>query len=186
MLRLSKDDVVNLCGAPDGIRLYNLAHNIQIKPKLSIFVTFQEDTFYSAVFLSEWKAEYLIRKIIAAYFGFFRSPTAAKQTAAMAVAVATVDEETCENQQQIMLVNKRNDSHGIVYKELMSDLYEYELLLKVKGIFVRTTDEVLNNLQDQSKFYVSFEMPSGNLGTDGGGGRMKAGNLVKIVMIPLD
>ncbi len=51
ILRLSKEDMINLCGAPDGIRCFNMAHNILIKPKLTIFVTFQNQTYFSAIFL---------------------------------------------------------------------------------------------------------------------------------------
>lgn len=157
LLRLSKDDVVKLCGPADGIRLFNLAHNIQIKPKLSIFITFTERSFYSAVFLTEWKAEFLIRKIISAYFGFVKSP--AKDQPTTCFNPDPIDTTTCNH-----LIN----SHT-----------EYELFVRVRGILVKTSDEVLNNLQDQARFLVKFELPSEEAAA------LKM-NLVKIIMIPLD
>ena len=43
--------MVSLCGAPDGIRLFNTVHNIQLKPKLNIFVTLDQ-RYFNALFLN--------------------------------------------------------------------------------------------------------------------------------------
>lgn len=82
-------------------------------------------------------------------------------------------------------------------RELVNSLNEFELFLKVRGVLVKTNDEVLNNLQDQSKFLVTFELTSSlssssslsiaasttnELSNSSG----QTSNLVKIVMIPLD
>jgi hypothetical protein len=154
VLRLSKDDLVKLCGAPDGIRLFNLAHNIQIKPKLSLFVTFSTDaSYYTALFLTEWRADILIKKIITAYFTF----------------VKTTNSSTLNR----------------VCNELVNTLNECELYLKVRGVLVRTNDEVLNNLQDQSKFFVDFELPAITESSINNK-VINNNNLIKIVLTPLD
>ena len=71
ILRLSKDDLIKLCGAPDGIRCYNLAHNIQIKSKLTIFVTFQSSqSYFSAIFLADWKCKFLVKRLFSLFTGF--------------------------------------------------------------------------------------------------------------------
>lgn len=67
ILRLSKEDLVSLCGAPDGIRCFNVAHNIQIKPRLTLFVTFQRQSYFSAIFIADWKNQFLSRKILELY-----------------------------------------------------------------------------------------------------------------------
>jgi len=69
ILRLTKEDMINLCGASDGIRCFNVAHNIQVRPKLTIFVKFKERSvgFYSAVFIMDRKADVLVHRLIEAY-----------------------------------------------------------------------------------------------------------------------
>lgn len=198
VLRLSKEDLVKLCGTADGIRLYNLAHNIQIKPKLSIFVTFRERSFFSAIFLAEWKAEFLVRKIIAAYLSSSSNRIKSSSTATKEIEDREVNSDDQTHQHQ----SKEDENEE--KSRLVNSLNEYELFLRVRGVLVKTSDEVLNNLQDQSKFMVTFEHesnghasklntppPSNELNNlvDGCASRCSgkaAANLVKIVMIPLE
>lgn len=70
ILRLTKEDLVSLCGPPDGIRCFNVAHNIQIKPRLTLFVTFQRQSYFSAVFIADWKNQFLSYKILELYNSF--------------------------------------------------------------------------------------------------------------------
>ena len=70
ILRLSKEDMVSLCGAPDGIRCFNVAHNMQVRPRLTLFVTFQRQSYFSAVFIAEWKSKSLSQKILELYGSF--------------------------------------------------------------------------------------------------------------------
>ena len=65
LLRLSKEDMINLCGAPDGIRCYNMAHNIHIRPKLTLFVTFAESSYYSALFVADLKSKLFVKLCLA-------------------------------------------------------------------------------------------------------------------------
>ncbi len=148
LLRLSKEDMINLCGAPDGIRCYNIAHNIQIKPKLTIFVTFQPQTYYSAVFLADWKSQFLIDKIFSLYTIYIKS----------LIEDSNDDNNiSSENGEQLSLNDK---NHVSVYNCLLGLNQDFDLFLKIKGILVKTTDEVLNNLQDQSKFLIEFDISS--------------------------
>lgn len=198
VLRLSKDDLVKLCGVPDGIRLFNHAHNIQIKPKLSIFVTFsnvERNTFFSAVFLAESKSEFLVRKIIAAYFSSF---VKTRPRRADAAAAATTNNQETETQ---TLVSENNNNEGFhnegLYAELMNSSNEYELFLRVHGVLVKTNEELLNNLQDQSKFLVTFEVPNhesssvnptatSSSATGTSSEPPSKSKLIKIIMIPIE
>lgn len=171
-----------------GIRLYNLAHNIQIKPKLSIFVTFSARSYYTAVFLTEWKVDYLIQRIISAFFAYVKSP--AKNDTAK---TPYIDITAVENSNG---GGENTNNNDLIFNELTNRLNDYELFLKVQGVLVKTNDEVLNNLQDQSKFLVSFELPSATSRSSSASATStnqsaatSAGNrvnLVKIIMIPLD
>jgi hypothetical protein len=70
ILRLSKEDMVSLCGAPDGIRCFNVAHNVQARPRLTLFVAFQRQSYFSALFVGEWKSKSLSQKLLELYASF--------------------------------------------------------------------------------------------------------------------
>jgi hypothetical protein len=160
LLRLTKDDMVNLCGAPDGIRCFNMAHNIQIKPKLTIFVTFQMQSYYSAVFLSDWKSKFLAEKVYKLYETYVKSLGSSD-------AVADSNSNSDKNNGEGATVNNNNENsssaaddqlHLETYARLVANLSSgCELFLKIKDILVKTTDEVLNNLHDQSRFLIEFD-----------------------------
>jgi len=101
-----------------------------------------------------------------------------------------------------------NQAHISTYETIQnSPHFEYELFIKLKGILVKTNDEVLNNLVDQSRFLIEFELPKTTaqpltpntpstaqieqtniaLSPKMNCNKNKnLNNLVKIVMIPLD
>jgi len=166
ILRLSKEDMINLCGAPDGIRCFNMAHNILIKPKLTIFVTFQNQTYFSAIFLADWKRTKKLEN-------------------------SKIDNNN-NNKESISI--KNSTEHHQLNEQMYNSKLEYELFLKIKDILVQTTDEVLNNLNDQSRFLVKFEMPSSTtvsndqtreLEKNSNIGSINNNNLIKIILIPL-
>jgi len=117
ILRLTKEDMVSLCGAPDGIRCFNMAHNIQLRPKLTLFVKFKERTagFYSPVFIGERKAEVLVQRLLKTY------------------RCVEADTESAESK------------------------CEFELFVKLKDMLVKATDELVDNLEDQSRYFVEME-----------------------------
>lgn len=231
ILRMSKEDMIALCGASDGIRVYNLAHNIQIRPKLTIFVTFQEQTYYSAIFLTNWKIDFLIKKIVSLYSIFVNADQQySKQTESGAKIVikenhadhrneddddnSNDDHEENDNNNEYIsnhkyrskksrgilntnsnkndqkFSNDENKERSEVFKDIIN--HEYELFLKVSGVLVKTTDEVLNNLQDQSKFSINFELPPStnrtcsNKNEHSPQSTIFTSNIIKIIMIPLD
>lgn len=157
LLRLSKEDMISLCGAPDGIRCFNMAHNIQIKPKLTIFVTFQAQSYFSAIFLTDWKSKCLVEKICSLYGSYVKG----------------LKSENADSEN-----NKGNQAslHYSMYSQVASCLghFDFELFLKIKGILVKTTDEVLNNLQDQSRFLIEFDLPTVTKGHQQQSGVMRA------------
>lgn len=203
ILRLSKEDMISLCGAPDGIRCFNMAHNIQIKPKLTIFVTFQNQTYFSAIFLADWKSKFLIKKLLSLYNSFIMNLTKSEETDGNESKQEDIEQS---NQEYNSLIKNENSlehnynaaEHQLQYEKMSNSKLEYELFLKIKDILVQTTDEVLNNLNDQSRFLVKFEMPSASQqqSTTFGSAEQSPrsdsqantalNNLIKILMIPLD
>ena len=168
LLRLSKEDMINLCGGPDGIRCYNMAHNIQIKPKLTIFVTFQTQSYYSAIFLTDWKSRFLVDKIYALYAAYVNSLGKSEEEDKESETKNKGNDNLERGQMANVCKNNNNSDseyHSAIYSRLIScKNSSWELFLKIKGILVKTTDEVLNNLQDQSRFLIEFDWSTG---TDG-------------------
>ena len=175
ILRLSKEDMVNLCGGPDGIRCFNMAHNIQIRPKLTIFVTFQTQGFFSAVYMPDWKSGILTRKLLDLYIAF----------------IANLDEES-EAGEHLNKIEESDSIMGCQYTKLagrqqealLGPNYEYELFLKLKGFLVKASDELLNNLDDQSKYLVELELCGSML--DSGKSPTNKKRFFKIIMYPID
>ncbi len=137
-LRLSKDDLIKLCGAPDAIRCYNLAHNIQICPRLTMFVKFNEQDYFYAVYLNDCKFKCLIKRLV--YFYNNQKP------------------------QQNIMIGTDISASQVVSNGIMLDSNQYsidpcenyELFLKFKGVLIKMTDEVLTNVHDETKFLVEF------------------------------
>nr|CAD7196018.1 unnamed protein product [Timema douglasi] len=52
VLRLSRDDLIQICGLADGIRLYNALHAKAIAPRLTVYLCVEQSSVYHALFLS--------------------------------------------------------------------------------------------------------------------------------------
>ncbi|CAH1162937.1 unnamed protein product [Phaedon cochleariae] len=66
MLRMSKEDLIQICGDADGIRLHNAIHLKTIAPKLKIYVRPDDPAaVFTAIFLSSHSRLELTRKLAA-------------------------------------------------------------------------------------------------------------------------
>ena len=134
-LRLTKDDLIKLCGAPDAIRCYNLAHNIQICPRLSFLVKLVDQIFFSAIYLPECKVKHLNRRLIQFY-----------NSQKVDIVYPT---------SQVINQPSVNSIHNV--KKIDIDIDEnLELYMKFKGVLIKISDEVLSNINNDTKFNVEF------------------------------
>ncbi|XP_049824881.1 transcription factor CP2-like protein 1 isoform X2 [Aethina tumida] len=67
MLRMSREDLIQICGHADGIRLYNSLHMESIAPKLKIYVCREKSSVFNAVFLTSYNNVELVQKLSAIY-----------------------------------------------------------------------------------------------------------------------
>nr|XP_014334405.1 PREDICTED: upstream-binding protein 1 [Bos mutus] len=58
LLKLTKEDLVQICGAADGIRLYNSLKSRSVRPRLTLYVC-----VYHAIYLEEMVASEVARKL---------------------------------------------------------------------------------------------------------------------------
>ncbi|XP_061381426.1 transcription factor CP2 isoform X2 [Danaus plexippus] len=63
IFRLSRDDIIQICGLADGIRLYNSLHAKRIEPRLTLYVCPAGGSVYSAIYLHVCKASELLQKL---------------------------------------------------------------------------------------------------------------------------
>ncbi|XP_075988221.1 transcription factor CP2 like gemini isoform X2 [Anticarsia gemmatalis] len=63
LLRLSRDDIIQICGLADGIRLFNALHAKRIEPRLTVYVCAGRGAVYSALFLHSCRAAELHHKL---------------------------------------------------------------------------------------------------------------------------
>ncbi|XP_061726732.1 transcription factor CP2-like protein 1 isoform X2 [Cydia pomonella] len=62
LLRLSRDDIIQICGLADGIRLFNALHAKRIEPRLTVYVS-AGGGVYSALYLHSCRAPELLHKL---------------------------------------------------------------------------------------------------------------------------
>ncbi|XP_066300108.1 transcription factor CP2-like isoform X2 [Branchiostoma lanceolatum] len=63
LLRLTREDLVQICGPADGIRLFNALQARAIRPRLTIYVCLESQHVYHAIFLENLCVEELKLKI---------------------------------------------------------------------------------------------------------------------------
>jgi len=63
LLRLSREDVISMCGLSDGIRLYNDLHMAPVAPRTTFYVSLKETNKYDALFLEELTVAELVRRL---------------------------------------------------------------------------------------------------------------------------
>ncbi|XP_063228647.1 transcription factor CP2-like protein 1 isoform X3 [Bacillus rossius redtenbacheri] len=52
ILRLTRDDLIQICGLADGIRLYNALHARGVAPRLTVYLCVEQDCVYHALYLA--------------------------------------------------------------------------------------------------------------------------------------
>ncbi|XP_065167060.1 transcription factor CP2-like protein 1 isoform X1 [Atheta coriaria] len=65
MLRMSRDDLIQICGHAEGIRLYNGLHSKTVAPKLTLYMCKENSTVFNAIFLQRLSNHELIQKLSA-------------------------------------------------------------------------------------------------------------------------
>ncbi|CAK1593428.1 unnamed protein product [Parnassius mnemosyne] len=63
LLRLSRDDIIQICGLADGIRLFNALHAKRIEPRLTVYVCPGGGSVYSALYLHTCRAQEMLHKL---------------------------------------------------------------------------------------------------------------------------
>lgn len=65
LLRLTRDDLIQICGLADGIRLFNALHSKTIRPRLTTYVCLPSEHVFRAVYLRSLTVLELLSKLTA-------------------------------------------------------------------------------------------------------------------------
>jgi hypothetical protein len=137
-LRLSKNDLIIITGnTAEAIRCYNLAHNVQIIPKLSIFLKFTTADYFCAIYFDLLTPADFIAKINKTYRDFL----------------------TDNSGRQLIgkdLTNSHDFSNQTGILQPWNE-YEYNVLLRQNNILIRISDDLVKNLKMDSKYLVTLE-----------------------------
>nr|CAG4641075.1 EOG090X0AJ3 [Eulimnadia texana] len=63
ILRLTKNDLIQICGVADGIRLFNALHAKTIVPRLTLYLTQDQTNIFHAVYMENLGCMELVQKI---------------------------------------------------------------------------------------------------------------------------
>ncbi|XP_055312073.1 transcription factor CP2-like protein 1 isoform X2 [Sitodiplosis mosellana] len=139
LFRMSKEDLVQICGLADGIRLYNTLHSKAIAPRLTIYVS-SDGSSYHAIYLHANTAKELIQKIVKLP-GF---------SDCLANASANVENNLFSGWN---LQSKYSGSASNLCDSTKFSVY----INGPAGIHVFVTDEVLSNIKDESLFTLDVQ-----------------------------
>lgn len=65
ILRLSRDDLIQICGLADGIRLFNALHSKAPTPRLTLYFSLEDDgSMWKVAYLDRLKSSALINKLL--------------------------------------------------------------------------------------------------------------------------
>ncbi|XP_055373957.1 transcription factor CP2 isoform X2 [Condylostylus longicornis] len=137
ILRMSKEDLIQVCGLADGIRMFNTLHSKRITPRLTIYVSL-DGSNYNAIYLISNTVKELTQKLFKLP-GFFEM-----------ISNNSSSVESSNGYPGWGMISKYSGSGSNIYNDT-SKLFIFTT--GPSGIHVMITDEVLNNaIKDESLF----------------------------------
>lgn len=191
LLRMSKDDLCKICGLADGIRMFNILHSKAIAPRLTIYVCF-EGTMYHAIYLHGNTISELVHKLqkIPGFTDVLQGMNSSEnsnspwlgnyQRAMKSSAAAAAAGSGGPKYSGGVTISDAHTSIPSPSSPISSSSMPPRINLLVNGpngVHVLLTEDVLNNIKDESLFQLEVK-PNGNVlmkavaavGTSGGGG----------------
>uniref|UniRef100_A0A182M214 Grh/CP2 DB domain-containing protein n=1 Tax=Anopheles culicifacies TaxID=139723 RepID=A0A182M214_9DIPT len=170
LLRMSKDDLCKICGLADGIRMFNILHSKAITPRLTIYVSFQTN-IYHAIYLHSNTIPELVQNL-SKIPGFLEAinalntpnsttPDGGLWSGTFGVRASGSGKLPGSNGTTAGIpLNVPSPSSPI---SSSSGIAKLQLLIKgPNGIQVLLTEDVLNNIKDETLFQLELK-PNGNI-----------------------
>lgn len=168
LLRMSKEDLCKICGLADGIRMFNILHSKAITPRLTIYVSFQTN-IYHAIYLHSNTIPELVQNL-SKIPGFLEAINALN-TPNSTTSDAALWSGTFGTRTSGKLPGTNGTGSGVQLSvpspsspiSSSSGIAKLQLLIKgPNGIQVLLTEDVLNNIKDETLFQLELK-PNGNI-----------------------
>lgn len=131
---MSKEDLIQICGLADGIRMFNILHVKAITPRLTIYVSLEANT-YHAIYLHSATTKELITKL-------YKVPSLISGN--------------------MWKFNASSPSHMNGSNSNLNDESNFKIFVYgPNNVLVLVTDEVLANFKDESLF--ALEVNNGSI-----------------------
>uniref|UniRef100_A0A2M3Z0H3 Putative cp2 transcription factor n=1 Tax=Anopheles braziliensis TaxID=58242 RepID=A0A2M3Z0H3_9DIPT len=184
ILRMSKDDLCKICGLADGIRMFNILHSKAITPRLTIYVSF-EANIYHAIYLHLNTVAELVQSLskipgLLEALNALNTPNSTTSDGAGGgwtgngsfVTVRAHGTSTSSGGSGVLKLASQN-SNGHLQRSSVpspsspissssSGLRPQLLINGPAGIQVLLTDDVLENVRDETLFQLELK-PNGNI-----------------------
>ncbi|XP_053662128.1 uncharacterized protein LOC128711286 [Anopheles marshallii] len=170
LLRMSKEDLCKICGLADGIRMFNILHSKAITPRLTIYVSFQTN-IYHAIYLHSNTIPELVQNL-SKIPGFLEAINALNTpnstTSDAGLWSGAFGTRSSGNGK---LTGTNGTTSGVQLSvpspsspiSSSSGIAKLQLLLKgPNGIQVLLTEDVLNNIKDETLFQLELKS-NGNI-----------------------
>ncbi|KAL8565798.1 hypothetical protein ACOMHN_066197 [Nucella lapillus] len=121
LLRLNRDDLIQICGVADGIRLNNALQSKSVRPRLTIFICQEPEPVYHAIYMELVNVAEL-RSKLASLFGIQASHIAdIYMIGPSAIHIMVTDE---------VLLNTQDQSRFVVEGSIEGPGENYRILLR--------------------------------------------------------
>ncbi|CAO1346237.1 unnamed protein product [Diamesa serratosioi] len=147
LLRMSKDDIIQICGLADGIRMFNILHVKPITPRLTIFVSL-EANLYHAIYLHSGTTKELIEKL-------YKVPG----INAMWTQFGMKTLGSSPSHSQLNSIGIGSGSNPNLHDESNFKIF----INGPNNVLVLVTEEVLSNIKDESLFFLETNATNGSI-----------------------
>ncbi|BFG03996.1 hybrid signal transduction histidine kinase A [Drosophila madeirensis] len=152
IMRMSKEDLIQICGLADGIRMFNILRAKTITPRLTLYAS-MDGCSYNAIYLLSNTARELQQKLfkVPGFYEFMAKASAQENGGAAAVAAAAA----AAMYNNWSMHSKYSGSGSNIFNDAnKSCVY----ISGPSGILVCVTDEVLNNeIKDGSLYALDVQ-----------------------------
>ncbi|XP_061396363.1 upstream-binding protein 1-like [Musca vetustissima] len=149
IMRMSKDDLIQICGLADGIRMFNILRAKAITPRLTLYVSL-DGANYNAVYLISNTAKELVQKLFKLP-GFYECVAKGSSSNSMNGNAGSGMDTNTSPYHSWGMHSKYSGSGSSIYNDVNTKSLIY--ISGPAGIHVAITDEVLaNEIKDGSLY----------------------------------
>ncbi|XP_073812085.1 transcription factor CP2 like gemini isoform X2 [Musca autumnalis] len=158
IMRMSKEDLIQICGLADGIRMFNILRAKAITPRLTLYVSL-DGSNYNAIYLISNTAKELLQKLFKLP-GFYECVAKSSSASTMNGSSGGGGMDNTSPYHSWGMHSKYSGSGSSIYNDVNNKSLIY--ISGPSGIHVAITDEVLTNEIKDGSLY-GLEVQNGKV-----------------------